>query len=84
MLERFLADNGMAARLARTVLEGLLGLLVVAVPVWCGGHMEPLTASMVTAAVTVVASPVIAVLGGRGPEEGKVDAGEIVGGKHED
>ena len=84
MLDKFLADNGMGARLARTVLEGLLGLLVVAVPVWCGGHMEPVTASMVTAAVTVVSSPVIAVLGGRKPEEGKVDPKDIVGGKHED
>lgn len=84
MLDKFLADNGMGARLARTVLEGLLGLLVVAVPVWCGGHMEPVTASMVTAAVTVVVSPVIAVLGGRKPEEGKVDPKDIVGGKHED
>ena len=84
MLDKFLADNGTGARLARTVLEGLLGLLVVAVPVWCGGHMEPVTASMVTAAVTVVASPVIAVLGGRKPEEGKVDPKDIVGGKHED
>lgn len=84
MLNKFLADNGVGARLARTVLEGLLGLLVVAVPVWCGGHMEPVTASMVTAAVTVVASPVIAVLGGREPEEGRVDPKDIVGGKHED
>ena len=84
MLDRFLTSNGMAARLARTVLEGLLGLLVVAVPVWCGGHMEPVTASMVTAAVTVCASPLIAVLGGRKPEDGKVDPEEIVGGRHED
>lgn len=84
MLDRFLTSNSMAARLARTVLEGLLGLLVVAVPVWCGGHMEPVTASMVTAAVTVCASPLIAVLGGRNPEDGKVDPEEIVGGRHED
>lgn len=83
MLDRFLTSNGMAARLARTVLEGLLGLLVVAVPVWCGAHMDPVTASMVTAAVTVVASPVIAVLGGRKPEDGRVDPEEIIGGKHE-
>ncbi len=83
MLDRFLTDNGMAARLARTVLEGLLGMLVVAVPVWCGANLDPVTASMVTAAVTVVASPVIAVLGGRKPEDGRVDPGEIIGGKHE-
>ncbi len=84
MLDRFLTSNDKLWRCARTVAEGLLGLLAVCVPLWCGAHMDPTTASMVTAAVMVVTSPVIAVLGGRDPEDGRVDPGEIVGGRHED
>lgn len=78
MFDKFISSNSMGARLLRTVAEGLLGLLVVAVPVWCGARMDAMTASMVTAAVTVVASPVIAVLGGKSPEEGKADPADIV------
>ena len=83
MLDKFLTSNDRLWRCARTVVEGLLGLLVVAVPVWCGANMDPVAASMVTAAVTVCASPVIAMLGGRDPEDGRVDPKDIVGGKHE-
>lgn len=83
MLDRFLTSNDKGWRCARTVAEGLLGLLAVCVPVWCGGHMDAVTASMVTAAVMVVTSPVIAMLGGGDPEDGRVDPKDIVGGGHE-
>ena len=75
MLDHFLKDESTEMRLARSVVQGLLSVAIVAVPLAMGGVVEdPTTASLATAAIMCVLSPLMAMLRTGDPEDGTVDA----------
>lgn len=62
-------------RLARSVVQGLLSVAIVAVPLVLGGVVEdPTWASIATAAIMCVLSPLMAMMRTGNPEDGTVDA----------
>ena len=75
MLDEFLTSESTEMRLARSVVQGLVSVLIVAVPLVLGGVIEDATwASIATAAIMCVLSPVMAMLRSGNPEDGTVDA----------
>lgn len=63
MIDRFLSDNSTSMRLARTIFQGVIAALVVFVPAAVGWlELEPEVASLLTAVVMAVLSPVMALL----------------------
>lgn len=72
MLERFINSNALSMRLLRTILEGVLAVVVVAVPLAVGLlQLSPEAASVVTAIVVAVLSPCLALLKTGNPEDAK-------------
>ena len=77
MLDDFLTSEKTEMRLARSVVQGLLSVLIVAVPLVLGGVIEDATwASIATAAIMCVLSPLMAMMRTGDPEDGTVDATE--------
>lgn len=77
MLDKFLHDDSTEMRLARSIVQGLVSVLIVAVPLVTGGVIKDATwASIATAAIMCVLSPVMAMLKTGNPEDGTVDADE--------
>lgn len=75
MLDKFLNDDSTEMRLARSVIQGLVSVAIVAVPLAVSGLVEDATtASIVTAAIMCVLSPVMSMLRTGNPEDGTVDA----------
>ena len=75
MLDEFLTSEKTEMRLARSVVQGLLSVLIVAVPLVLGGVVEdPTWASIATAAIMCVLSPLMAMMRTGNPEDGTVDA----------
>lgn len=75
MLDKFLTSEKTEMRLARSVVQGLLSVLIVAVPLVLGGVIEDATwASIATAAIMCVLSPLMAMMRTGNPEDGTVDA----------
>lgn len=75
MLDHFLHDDSIEMRLARSVVQGLVSVLIVTVPLVLGGVIEDATwASIATAAIMCVLSPVMAMMRTGNPEDGTVDA----------
>lgn len=75
MLDKFLHDDSTEMRLARSVVQGLVSVAIVALPLAMGGVIEDATtASLATAAIMCVLSPVMAMLKTGNPEDGTVDA----------
>ena len=75
MLDEFLTSEKTEMRLARSVVQGLLSVLIVAVPLVLGGVVEdPTWASIATAAIMCVLSPLMAMMRTGNPEDGVVDA----------
>lgn len=75
MLDEFLTSEKTEMRLARSVVQGLLSVLIVAVPLVLGGVVEdPTWASIATAAIMCVLSPLMAMMRTGSPEDGIVDA----------
>lgn len=80
MLDRFLTDESTEMRLARSVAQGAVSVLIVAVPLALGGVIEdPTWASIATAGIMCVLSPVMAMMRTGNPEDGTVDATEDKG-----
>lgn len=74
MLDEFLTSEKTEMRLARSVVQGLLSVLIVAVPLVLGGVIEDATwASIATAAIMCVLSPLMAMMRTGDPEDGTVD-----------
>lgn len=45
------------AKVARTIVQGVVSLLIVMIPTWAGGHLPPVvTASLVPAIMAVLAA----------------------------
>lgn len=77
MLDEFLTSEKTEMRLARSVVQGLLSVTIVAVPLVLGGVIEDATqASLATAAIMCVLSPLMAMMRTGNPEDGTVDATE--------
>lgn len=75
MLDEFLTSEKTEMRLARSVVQGLLSVTIVAVPLVLGGVIEDATtASLATAAIMCVLSPLMAMMRTGNPEDGTVDA----------
>lgn len=75
MLDDFLTSESTEMRLARSVVQGLVSVLIVAVPLVLGGVIEDATwASIATAAIMCVLSPLMAMMRTGDPEDGTVDA----------
>ena len=75
MLDEFLTSEKTEMRLARSIVQGLLSVLIVAVPLVLGGVVEDAaTASLATAAIMCVLSPLMAMMRTGNPEDGTVDA----------
>ena len=79
MLDDFLTSNDTGMRLVRTIVQGLVSVLIVAVPLALGGVIhDPTWASIATAAIMCVLSPVMSMLRTGSPEEGVVEADKEV------
>lgn len=77
MLDKFLNDNSMAMRLVRTIVQGIIAVLIVAVPLAIGGVIkDPQWAAVATAAIMAVLSPIMAMLKNGKPEDGLQDTEE--------
>ena len=77
MLDKFLNDNSMAMRLVRTIVQGIIATLIVAVPLAIAGVIkDPQWAAIVTAAIMAVLSPIMAMLKNGKPEDGLEDTEE--------
>ena len=77
MLDKFLNDNSMAMRLVRTIVQGIIAVLIVAVPLAIAGVIkDPQWAAIVTAAIMDVMSPIMAMLKSGKPEDGLEDTEE--------
>ena len=77
MLDKFLNDNSMILRLVRTIVQGIIAVLIVAVPLAIGGVIkDPQWAAIVTAAIRSVLSPIMAMLKTGKPEDGLEDTEE--------
>ncbi|MDO4428571.1 MAG: hypothetical protein Q4B91_03570 [Atopobiaceae bacterium] len=75
MLDEFLTSEKTEMRLLRSVVQGLVSVLIVAVPLILGGVIEDATwASIATAAIMCVLSPLMAMMRTGNPEDGTVDA----------
>lgn len=73
MFNEFINGNGMAMRLARTIVQGLLAALIVFVPTAVGYlNLGPEEATFLTAAIMAVLSPLMAML-----KTGEPDAEEV-------
>lgn len=73
MFNEFINGNGMAMRLARTIVQGLLAALIVFVPTAVGYlNLGPEEATFLTAAIMAVLSPLMATL-----KTGEPDAEEV-------
>ena len=72
-MSEFLNSSEWQWRLARTVVQGVIGVLVANVDLivgWC--VVEPQVRALVVALVMAVLSPVMAELGGGGDDDGTV------------
>lgn len=75
MLDEFLTSEKTEMRLARSIVQGLLSVLIVAVPLAMGGVIgDATTASLATAAIMCLLSPLMAMMRTGNPEDGIVDA----------
>lgn len=69
MFEKFINDNSMEMRLARTIVQGLLAALIVFVPTAVGYlNLGAEEATFLTAAIMAVLSPLMAMLKTGEPE----------------
>lgn len=78
-MDKFLTSNDWQYRLARTILQGIIGVLIANVDVITGAFIiDPTMKAAVVALVMAVLSPVMALLGGGG-DDGEI---EIPKGEH--
>lgn len=75
MLDKFLNDDSTEMRLARSVTQGLVSVAIVAVPLGVAGVVkDPTVASIATAAIMCVLSPIMSMFRTGNPEDGTVSA----------
>lgn len=75
MLDKFLNDDSTEMRLARTIVQGLVSVAIVAVPIAMSSTVDdPTIASLATAAVMCVLSPIMSMFRTGNPEDGVIEA----------
>lgn len=75
MLDNFLNSEKTEYRLLRTIIQGLVSVAIVAVPVLVASiGLDAMTASIVTALIMCILSPLMSLLRTGSPEEGVVEA----------
>ena len=75
MLDKFLNDDSTEMRLARTIIQGLVSVAIVAVPITVSSTIkDPTVASLATAAIMCILSPVMSMFRAGNPEDGVVEA----------
>lgn len=63
-MDRFLTENSPQMRCARTIVQGVLGVIVAELPQVLGLYqLDPVVSASVVALVMAVLSPVMAMLG---------------------
>ena len=73
-MTKFLTDNGWQWRLLRTIVQGVLGVIVANIDVLIGVVvLDPGTRAICVALCMAVLSPVMAEIGKHLPEGGEVD-----------
>lgn len=78
-MNEFLASNEWYWRLARTIVQGVLGVVIANIDLimgWC--VLDPSTHGLVVALVMAVLSPIMAALGGDG-DKPEIPRGEARG-----
>jgi hypothetical protein len=71
-MDKFLTSNGTAWRLARTIVQGILGVIVANLDVIVGAYvLDPAQRALVVAVVMAILSPVMAEIGKHVPETEK-------------
>ena len=75
-MNEFLTSNSPKMRLARTILQGIIGVIIAALPQLMGLYvLDPVWSATIVALVMAVLSPIMAALG---------EADEKVEGDHAD
>lgn len=75
MLDEFLTSNKTEMRLARSIVQGVLSVAIVGVPITVGHlNVDATTASLITALIMCVLSPLMAMFRTGNPEDGTVNA----------
>ena len=76
MINEFLTSNKASMRCARTILQGVIGVVIAQLPAILGNYqLDPVWSATIVALTMAVLSPVMAALG---------EADEKVDGKHAD
>lgn len=70
MFENLINDNSLKMRLLRTIIEGVLSVIVVAVPIIVGWWaLSPEQASILTAIFMAIFTPILATFKTKRPED---------------
>ena len=69
-MEKFLTSNDWQYRLARTILQGVIGVIIAQLPQVVGLYqLDPIWSATIVALTMAVLSPIMAMLGGESEEE---------------
>lgn len=75
MLDNFLNSEKTSYRLLRTIIQGLVSVAIVSIPVLVASiGLDAMTASIITAAIMCVLSPLMSLFRTGNPEEGVIEA----------
>ena len=79
-MEEFLTSNEWPWRLARTIVQGVLGVVIANIDLILGyAILDPTLRALVVAFVMAILSPVMAALGGGDGDKPEIPRGEIRG-----
>ena len=79
-MSEFLASNEWQWRLARTIAQGVLGVVIANIDLILGyAILDPTLRALVVAFVMAILSPVMAALGGGDGDKPEIPRGEIRG-----
>ena len=79
-MSEFLASNEWQWRLARTIVQGVLGVVIANIDLILGyAILDPTLRALVVAFVMAIPSPVMAALGGGDGDKPEIPRGEIRG-----
>ena len=79
-MSEFLASNEWQWRLARTIVQGVLGVFIANIDLILGyAILDPTLRALVVAFVMAILSPVMAALGGGDGDKPEIPRGEIRG-----
>lgn len=69
-MNKFLTDNTPAMRTLRTIVQGLIAVLISCLPQLVAGiPLDPALQAAIVAAIMAVLAPIMALIAGRDPEE---------------